>query len=50
MSHSERKQLPSSIVTIHDACPSFSTRIFKFADELERMTINYNIALVPPLG
>jgi predicted deacetylase len=47
MSHSERTQQPSAIVTIHDACPSFSTRIFKFADELERMTINYNIALVP---
>lgn len=47
MSHSERKQLPSSVVTIHDACPSFSTRIFKFADELERLNINYNIALVP---
>ena len=47
MSHSERKQLPSSVVTIHDACPSFSTRIFKFADELERSNINYNIALVP---
>jgi predicted deacetylase len=47
MSHSERKQLPAAVVTIHDACPSFSTRIFELADELERLAINYNIALVP---
>jgi predicted deacetylase len=47
MSHSERKQLPSAVVTIHDACPSFSTRIFKFADQLKRLNIKYNIALVP---
>ena len=47
MSHSERKQLPSAVVTIHDACSSFSTRIFKFADQLKRLNIKYNIALVP---
>jgi peptidoglycan/xylan/chitin deacetylase (PgdA/CDA1 family) len=31
----------------HDACPFFSTKIFKFADELEKLDIKYNIALVP---
>ena len=35
------------IVTIHDACPYFSTRIFKVADELENLGIAFNIALVP---
>ncbi len=36
-----------AVVTIHDACPAFSTKIFKFTDELERLDIKYNIALVP---
>src|SRR5919108_2487508 len=36
-----------AIVTIHDACPRFSTKIFHFADELEKLKIKYNIALVP---
>jgi len=36
-----------AIVTIHDACPSFSTIIFKLADELEELKINFNIALIP---
>ena len=35
------------IVTIHDACPSFSTRIFELADELEDLDIRFNIAIVP---
>ncbi|MFL6432135.1 MAG: DUF2334 domain-containing protein [Nitrososphaeraceae archaeon] len=35
------------LVTIHDACPAFSTKIFESADELERLNIKYNIALVP---
>lgn len=35
------------VVTIHDACPAFSVKIFKSADELERLNIKYNIALVP---
>lgn len=49
MSHSKREQqlLPSAVVTIHDSCPSFSSKIFKFADELERLNISYNMALVP---
>jgi predicted deacetylase len=36
-----------AIVTIHDACPTFSTKIFKIADELEMLGINFNIALIP---
>src|SRR5215467_2084161 len=35
------------VVTIHDACPAFSTKIFKFSNELERLSIKFNIALVP---
>ena len=35
------------VVTIHDACPAFSTKIFKSADELERLNIKFNIALIP---
>src|SRR5690348_5242977 len=36
-----------TIVTIHDACPAFSTKIFKLADEIEDLKINFNIALIP---
>jgi predicted deacetylase len=43
----QQQQTPLAIVTIHDACPFFSTRIFQFADDLEELDIKYNIALVP---
>jgi predicted deacetylase len=36
-----------AIVTIHDACPKFARRIFHFADELKKLKIKYNIALIP---
>lgn len=36
-----------AIITIHDACPTFSTKIFKMADELEILKIKFNIALIP---
>jgi predicted deacetylase len=36
-----------AIVTIHDACPTFSLRTFKITQELERLEIRYNIGLVP---
>ena len=39
--------MPLGVVTIHDACPAFSTKIFESADELERLDIKYNIALIP---
>ena len=47
MSQSRQQQTSLAVVTIHDACPFFSTKIFKFTDELERFGIKYNIALVP---
>ena len=35
------------VVTIHDACPAFSKKIFESADELERLNIKFSIALIP---
>lgn len=45
----DKKQLdvPLAVVTIHDACPAFSSKIFKFTEEIEGLDINYNIALIP---
>ena len=45
----DKKQLdvPLAVVTIHDVCPAFSSKIFKFTEEIERLDINYNIALIP---
>jgi predicted deacetylase len=45
----DQKQLDVrlAVVTIHDACPAFSSKIFKFVEELQGININYNIALVP---
>ena len=51
--HNQRQQqrhqmnMRICIVTIHDACPFFSTRIFELADELEDLDIRFNIAIVP---
>jgi predicted deacetylase len=39
--------MATAVVTIHDAYPAFSTKIFKFTSELERLDIKYNIALIP---
>jgi predicted deacetylase len=50
MSNLSEQQQPHprlGVVTIHDACPAFSTKIFESADDLERLNIKYNIALVP---
>jgi predicted deacetylase len=41
------EDLPLAVVTIHDACPAFSSKIFKFTEEIERLGINYSIALIP---
>jgi predicted deacetylase len=35
------------IVTIHDACPLFSDKIFNLADEIEKLNIKFNVALIP---
>jgi predicted deacetylase len=40
-------EIPLAVVTIHNACPAFSSKIFKFAEELEALDISYNIALIP---
>jgi hypothetical protein len=45
----DHKQLdvPLAVVTIHDAYPTFSSKIFSFTKELETLGIKYNIALIP---
>ena len=45
----DHKQLdvPLAVVTIHDACPVFSSKIFNFTEQLEALDIKYNIALIP---
>lgn len=35
------------VVTIHDACPAFSDKIFALAYMLEQLGIKFNIALIP---
>lgn len=39
--------MPLAIVTLHDACPAFSSRTFRITQELEGLEIPYNIGLVP---
>jgi predicted deacetylase len=43
----KQSDVPLVAVTIHDACPAFSSKIFKFTEELEGLDIKYNIALIP---
>lgn len=43
----QRPQPRLGVVTIHDACPAFSKKIFESADELEKLNIKFNIALIP---
>ena len=45
----DHKQLdvPLAVVTIHDVCPAFSSKIFRFTEELEALDVKYNIALIP---
>lgn len=43
----QQPQLRLGLVTIHDACPAFSKKIFESTDELERLNIKFNIALIP---
>jgi predicted deacetylase len=45
--HQPQPQPRLGVVTIHDACPAFSKKIFESADELERLNIKFNIALIP---
>jgi hypothetical protein len=36
-----------AVVTLHDAAPSFSKRIFEFTDAFDKLGINFNVATVP---
>ena len=38
-----------AIVTIHDVAPEYSDKIFRAADELEKLGIHYNLAVIPYL-
>ncbi len=38
-----------AVVTIHDVAPEYSNKIFKAADELQKLGIRYNLAIVPYL-
>jgi hypothetical protein len=38
-----------AIVTIHDVAPEYSEKIFRVVDELEKLGIHYNLAIVPYL-
>ena len=38
---------PLAVVTIHDACPAFSSKIFELIEEVKGLDISYNISLVP---
>jgi predicted deacetylase len=36
-----------AVITLHDAAPAFSKRIFEFTDAFENLGINFNVAVVP---
>jgi predicted deacetylase len=38
-----------AIVTIHDVAPEYSEKISRVADQLEKLDINYNLAIIPYL-
>ncbi|MDQ3835604.1 MAG: DUF2334 domain-containing protein [Thermoproteota archaeon] len=38
-----------AIATIHDVSPEYSEKIFRIADELEKLDIHYNLAIIPYL-
>lgn len=38
-----------AIVTIHDVAPEYSQKIFRVADELGKLDIHYNLAIIPHL-
>lgn len=49
-SHLDEYRIPDvkfAIITIHDACPSFESKISHSAKSLESLNIKYNIALIP---
>ncbi len=36
-----------AVVTLHDAAPAFSIRIFEYTDAFENLDINFNVGLIP---
>ena len=36
-----------AVVTLHDAAPAFSKRIFEYTDAFENLEINFNVGLIP---
>lgn len=36
-----------AVVTLHDAAPAFSKRIFEYTDAFENLDINFNVGLIP---
>ena len=36
-----------AVVTLHDAAPALSKRIFEFIDAFKNLGINFNVATVP---
>ena len=36
-----------AVVTLHDAAPAFSKRIFEYTDAFEDLDINFNVGLIP---
>ena len=43
----QQQQPRLAVITLHDACPVFSKMIFELADELDRLEVKFNIALIP---
>jgi predicted deacetylase len=38
---------PLAVITLHDAAPAFSKRIFEFTDAFENLGLNFNVAAIP---
>jgi predicted deacetylase len=36
-----------AVITLHDAAPAFSKRIFEFTDAFENLGLNFNVAAIP---
>src|SRR5438093_698201 len=36
-----------AVVTLHDAAPAFSKRIFEYTDAFENLEIDFNVGLIP---
>ena len=41
------KKRRHAIITIHDAAPVFEEKICEFTDELDKLNIKFNIAIIP---